>query len=135
MRNLHTTYLDIWNISDSPDSNVDRRCRLGYSQFLAELTALSVLESDTMKKTLETLKQCILDCLSQESQQATVEEYMDCLRQLCGSKVPKHVRAMIREILVDNLEAWIAEKKEVVPGLSSKSRFACMDLRDLLIRA
>jgi hypothetical protein len=42
---------------------------------------------------------------------------------------------MIREILVDNLEAWIAEKKEVVPGLSSKSRFACMDLRDLLIRA
>jgi len=135
MRNLHTTYLDIWNISDSPDSNVDRRCRLGYSQFLAELTALGVLESDTMKKTLETLKQCILDCLSQESQQATVEEYMDCLRQLCGSKVPKHVRAMIREILVDNLEAWIAEKKEVVPGLSSKSRFACMDLRDLLVRA
>jgi hypothetical protein len=135
MRNLHTTYLDIWNISDSPDSNVDRRCRLGYSQFLAELTALGVLESDTMKKTLETLKQCILDCLAQESHQATVEEYMDCLRQLCGSKVPKGVRAMIREILVDNLEAWIAEKKESVPGLSSKSRFACMDLRDLLVRA
>jgi hypothetical protein len=135
MRNLHTTYMDIWSFSDSSDSNVDRRCRLGYSQFLAELTALGVLESDTMKKTLGVLKQCITDCLPQESQQETIEEYMDCLRQLCGSKVPKDIRLMIREILVENLETWIAENKETVPGLSSKSRFACMDLRDLLIRA
>lgn len=134
MRNLHTTYLDIWDISDSTDVKVDRRCRLGYSQFLAELTALGVLESDTMKKTLDTLKQCIIRCLHEESQQATVEEYMDCLRQLCGSKVPKDVRLMIREMLVDELTKWISESKENVPGLSSKSRFACMDLRDLLIK-
>ena len=135
MRNLHTTYLDIWNISESPDSNVDRRCRLGYSQFLAELTALGVLESDTMKKTLETLKQCIVDCLSDESHQPIVEEYMDCLRQLCGTKVPKNVRVMIRELLVEDLEKWIAEEKISAPGLSSKSRFACMDLRDILVKA
>ena len=135
MRNLHTTYLDIWNISESPDSTVDRRCRLGYSQFLAELTALGVLESDTMKKTLETLKQCIMDCLSEESHQTIVEEYMDCLRQLCGTKVPKNVRAMIRELLVDDLEKWIAQEKISAPGLSTKSRFACMDLRDILVKA
>jgi hypothetical protein len=135
MRNLHTTYLDIWNISESPDSTVDRRCRLGYSQFLAELTALGVLESDTMKKTLETLKQCIIDCLPEEAHQNTVDEYMDCLRQLCGTKVPKNVRAMIRELLVDDLEKWIAQEKISAPGLSSKSRFACMDLRDILVKA
>lgn len=132
MRNLHTTYLDIWDITDTPNDKVDRRCRLGYSQFLAELTALSVLESDTMKKTLETLKNCIADCLSEECHAETVEEYMDCLRQLCGSKVPKPVRQMIRELLIDDLDTWIASSKTDVPGLSTKSRFACMDLRDIL---
>ena len=100
MRNLHTTYLDIWDVSDKT-TNVDRRCRLGYSQFLAELTALGVLESDTMKVTLERLKYCIADCLPTESRKETVEEYMDCLGQLCGTKVPKGVRMMIREILVN----------------------------------
>jgi len=134
MRNLHTTYLDIWNIKDVPDSKVDRRCRLGYSQFLAELTALEVLESDTMKATMSTLKACILDCLSSADYKETVEEYMDCLRKLCGSKVPKSVREMIRGLLVEDLESWIAKAPKEVPGLSNKSRFACMDLRDLLVK-
>lgn len=134
MRNLHTTYLDIWNIKDAPDSKVDRRCRLGYSQFLAELTALEVLESDTMKATMSTLKTCIMDCLSSADYKETVEEYMDCLRKLCGSKVPKPVREMIRGLLVEDLEIWIAKAPKEVPGLSNKSRFACMDLRDLLVK-
>jgi len=134
MTKLHTTYLDIWNVSESVDSTVDRRCRLGYSQFLAELTALGVLESDTMKLTLTTLKQCIMDCLSKQEHLETVEEYMDCLKQLCGSKVPKHVKLMIRELLVKDLGLWIDEPRNLVPGLSTKSRFACMDLRDLLVK-
>ena len=134
MRKLHTTYLDIWKISESTDTTVDRRCRLGYSQFLAELTALSVLESETMQLTLETLKTCISDCIGNKDHTGIIEEYMDCLRQLCGSRVPKPVKFMIRELLVKDLSNWIEEPKELVPGLSSKSRFACMDLRDLLIK-
>ena len=133
MRNLHTTYLDIWKVTET-DSPIDKRCRLGYSQFLAELTALGVLESETMKITLETLKNCIIDCLRNQQYTETVEEYMDCLKQLCGSKVPKDVKLMIREILVKDLGIWIDESREAVPGLSSKSRFACMDLRDLLLK-
>ena len=131
MRNLHTTYLDIWKVKDTPDAKVDKRCRLGYSQFLAELTALEVLEPETMKATMEMLKLCIVECLSDAAYKETIEEYMDCLRQLCGSKVPRPVREMIRGLLVSDLEAWI---KENSPGLSSKSRFACMDLRDLLVK-
>ena len=134
MRNLHTTYLDIWKVSDTSDTTIDRRCRLGYSQFLAELTALSVLELDTMRQTLTTLKTCILDCIKEKEHVETVEEYMDCLRQLCGSKVPKDVKLMIREILVKDLSLWIDSPRELVPGLSSKSRFACMDLKDALAR-
>ena len=134
MRNLHTTYLDIWAVKGNPDTTVDRRCRLGYSQFLAELTALEVLESDTMKETLTTLMKCIADCLDTPENAETVEEYMDCLRQLCGTRVPKPVREMIRGILLDDLEKLISRDHKEMPGLSNKSRFACMDIRDILIK-
>jgi len=133
MKKLHTTYLDIWKVTET-DSTIDKRCRLGYSQFLAELTALEVLDADTMRVTLETLKNCILDCLKDQQYTETVEEYMDCIKQLCGSKVPKGIKLMIREILVKDLAIWIDEPKASVPGLSTKSRFACMDLKDLLIK-
>ena len=132
MKKLHTTYLDIWKVTET-DSPIDKRCRLGYSQFLAELTALEVLDVDTMRVTLETLKNCIVDCLTQSEYIEIVEEYMDCLKQLCGSKVPKGVKLMIRELLVKDLASWIDMSKETFPGLSSKSRFACMDLKDLLV--
>ena len=132
MKKLHTTYLDIWKITET-SSTVDKRCRLGYSQFLAELTALEVLDVETMRATLETLKKCIVDCLQNKQYMEIVEEYMDCLKQLCGSKVPKQVKLVIREILLKDLEIWIGEPKENIPGLSSKSRFACMDLKDLLL--
>jgi hypothetical protein len=135
MRNLHTTYLEIWDIKESPDSKVDRRCRLGYSQFLAELTALGILESDMMKATLETLKACIVKCLPTGDYKETVEEYMDCLRQLCSSKIPKPIREMVRELLVSDLELWISKTQAEIPGLSNKSRFACMDLRDSLLKS
>jgi len=134
MRNLHTTYLDIWDITETTTA-VDRRCRLGYSQFMADLTALGVLESGTMRQTLEMLKKCITRCLNDVEQQETVEEYMDCLKQLCGSKVPKDVRGLIRDLLVTDLEEWIGLAKDISPGLSSKSRFACMDIRDLLLKS
>jgi hypothetical protein len=133
MKKLHTTYLDIWKVTET-DSPIDKRCRLGYSQFLAELTALEVLDADTMRVTLECLKNCILDCLKDQQYTETVEEYMDCLKQLCGSKVPKTVKVMIREILVKDLAVWIDEPKLAIPGLSTKSRFACMDLKDLLLK-
>ena len=42
---------------------------------------------------------------------------------------------MIRELLVKDLEKWIDSPKDSVPGLSVKSKFACMDLRDLLVKA
>jgi len=134
MRNLHNTYLDIWAVKGNPDTTVDRRCRLGYSQFLAELTALEVLESDTMKQTLITLMKCITDCLDTPENAETVEEYMDCLRQLCGTRVPKRVREMIRGILLGDLEKLISRDHKEMPGLSNKSRFACMDIRDILIK-
>jgi hypothetical protein len=133
MKKLHTTYLDIWKITET-SSQVDKRCRLGYSQFLAELTALEALDVETMRLTLETLKNCILDCVQNKQYTEIVEEYMDCLKQLCGSKVPKQVKLVIRDILLKDLENWIGESKENIPGLSSKSRFACMDLKDILIK-
>ena len=135
MQNLQTTYLDIWKNQESSDVKVDRRCRLGYSQFLAELTVLGVLESDAMKATIQTLKGCIIECIPNESSQATIEEYTDCLKQLCTGKIPKPIQHIIRELLLGDLESWIAKDSKEVPGISSKSRFAFMDLRDFLAKS
>ena len=134
MRKLHTTYLDIWKVADSPDSSVDKRYRLGYSQFLAELTTLGVLELDTMKTTLETLRSCILECIPVKEQAETIEEYTNCLKQLCNSKSPIAVKNIFREVLVKDMTQWIDMSADKVPGLSSRSRFALMDLVDLLVK-
>ena len=132
MKKLHHTYLDIWKITETPDLQVDKRYRLGYSQFLAELTALGVLDVESMKLTLGTLKACILECISLEDQKETIDEYMNCLKQLCNSKTPGQVKSMIKELLVSDLSCWIQRPAKDVPGLSSRSRFACMDILDLL---
>ncbi len=132
MKKLHHTYLDIWKITETPDLQVDKRYRLGYSQFLAELTALGVLDVESMKLTLGTLKACIMECISLEDQKETIDEYMNCLKQLCNSKTPGQVKSMIKELLIADLSSWIQAAGKDVPGLSSRSRFACMDILDLL---
>ena len=132
MKKLHHTYLDIWKIAEVPDIQVDKRYRLGYSQFLAELTALGVLDLDSMKLTLETLKTCIMECISIDTQTETIDEYMNCLKQLCNSRTPGALKSMIKELLVADLSHWIETPSKDIPGLSSRSRFACMDILDLL---
>jgi len=129
---LHTTYLDIWDATETKETKVDKKCRLGYSQFLAELTALQVLDAQTISKTLETLKRCIQECVHDEKYKETVEEYFDCLRRLCCAKISYEIHQLICSVLQKDLSLWIDEPRESVPGLSSKSRFACMDLLDLL---
>uniref|UniRef100_A0A6C0ANG9 MIF4G domain-containing protein n=1 Tax=viral metagenome TaxID=1070528 RepID=A0A6C0ANG9_9ZZZZ len=132
MKKLHMTYLDIWKITDSPDSLVDKRYRFGYSQFLAELTALGVIEIETMMITLETLKASIMECITKKEQMETIDEYMNCLKQLCNSKTPVALKKMMNGLLVTDLNFLIQTPSEKVPGLSSRSRFACMDIIDLL---
>ena len=129
---LHTTYLDIWDATETKETKVDRKCRLGYSQFLAELTALQVLDAKSIGMTLETLKRCIQECIHDEKYKETVEEYFDCLRRLCCAKISYEIHQLICSVLQKDLSLWIDEPRESVPGLSSKSRFACMDLLDLL---
>jgi hypothetical protein len=129
---LHTTYLDIWDATETKETKVDRKCRLGYSQFLAELTALQVLDAKSISMTLETLKRCIQECIHDEKYKETVEEYFDCLRRLSCAKISYEIHQLICSILQKDLSLWIDEPRESVPGLSSKSRFACMDLLDLL---
>jgi hypothetical protein len=131
MKKLHTTYLDIWKVTDT-NSAVDKRNRFGYSQFLAELTALGVIEIDSMMVTLETLKACIMEEITKRDQLETIDEYMNCLKQLCNSKTPANLKVMINELLVKDFTYLINAPAENVSGLSSRSRFACMDIIDLL---
>jgi hypothetical protein len=133
MKKLHTTYLDIWKVGET-DSSLDKKNRFGYSKFLAELTALGVIEIETMMLTLKTLKECIMECISQADQVKTVDEYMNCLKQLCNSKTPLALKVKMNDLLVKDLTNFINASSEKVSGLSSRSRFACMDINDLLLK-
>ena len=132
MKKLHTTYLDIWKVTESSDSSVDKRNRFGYSKFLAELTALGVIEKESMMITLETLKDCIMESIPKRDQIETVDEYMNCLKQLCNSKTPVTLKLMMNKLLINDLIYLIESPSDKVSGLSSRSRFACMDILDLL---
>jgi hypothetical protein len=132
MKKLHTTYLDIWKVTESSDSSVDKRNRFGYSKFLAELTALGVIEKESMMITLETLKDCIMESIPKKEQIETVDEYMNCLKQLCNSKTPVTLKLMMNKLLINDLIYLIESPSDKVSGLSSRSRFACMDILDLL---
>jgi len=132
MRKLHTTYLDIWKITENTDATIDKRYRLGYSQFLAELSALGIIEPETMMLILNTLRGCIMDCIRTKDQIETIDEYMNCLKQLCNSKTTNTIKNLFNTILKEDLEFLIKSDYAQAPGLSQRSRFACMDINDLL---
>jgi len=128
MKRLHGTYLETWDAKHS-DSLSDR---LGYSQFLAELFALNVLDSDTLTHTIKLIKTSIANSMNSADSKELIHEYITCLRQLCSVKVLKHSRVLLKELLLADLNEWIAKSGKEAPGFSSKSKFTCMDLRDIL---
>ena len=128
MKRLHQTYLQIWDTKQITTSHN----RLGYSLFLAELFALNVLDSETLRLTCGTLKTSIHESMHSVELKEMTEEYINCLRQLCCSKVLKHSRILIKDLLLEDMNEWITKSGKEAPGISNKSKFTCMDLRDLL---
>ena len=59
---------------------------------------------------------------------------MNCLKQLCNSKTPATLKIKMNSLFVKDLTKFINSPAEKVSGLSSRSRFACMDINDLLTK-
>ena len=151
MHTLQSNYLEIFEeveeIAEGGDDydvfvekNRDKRYRQGYSQFLAELAALEIMELSHLEQTFQKLTGLMLKYAVIPEKKALVEEYADCLVRM--SRVLKKkssaffvsARSTLMGISKGSIDRLL-EKKEEFPSLSPKARFILMDVKDNLVGA
>jgi hypothetical protein len=148
MHKLQDNYLEIFEeIEEVPEGgdnyaafvekNTEKRYRQGYSQFLAELAALEILDISNLEQTFLKLMNLMTKYASLADNKTLVEEYADCLVRM--SRVLKKkaspffttARATLLSISKPFIEGFL-EKRDLYPSLSPKARFILMDVRDNL---
>lgn len=146
---LYENYMEIFEEADVntlavgnaafEKKNVEKKYRQGYSQFLAELTALEILSMDCLARTIETLFEQMDKHSRINERKPLVEEYVDCLLRMSRVLKDKHTeffRSARARILSDNQERLsdlINIRDSTYPSLSPKSRFLLMDIQDILL--
>lgn len=148
MNTLYEQYLGVFEeVSESQckdyetfvKRNSEKNYRLGYSQFLAELTMLGVLEVDELIKIYTKIINQIKSLSTQESEHTRlIEEYTDCLVRMTKAfeKRTDERLCMIRKELQTLVEPVLTEllgsRSTLYPGVSKKAGFAIMDCLDIL---
>lgn len=118
--------------------NKEKLHRLGYSQFLGELTSLGVLDLEH----LNSLYAKILDQIKHHSSHGEektklVEEYVDCLFKMTkafqkgNSSKLVEIRTQLSQSCQPILEDILANRTSNYPGLSKKGSFGIMDCLDI----
>jgi hypothetical protein len=148
MHKLQANYLEIFDeVEEVPEGgdnydafvekNREKRYRQGYSQFLAELAAIEILDLSNLEQTFRKLTDLMLKYAAMTDKKSLVEEYADCLlrmsRVLKKKSSPFFVSARnalltISKTSIDTLLA----KKETFPSFSPKAKFILMDIKDNL---
>ncbi len=120
------------------ERNLEKKYRLGYSQFLAELVILEAVDLASLERTFMILIQNIVRCSGTPNMITDVQEYADCLLRMTRVFQKKHslffqsLRRSLYEKICPDLESILNGPKENLPSLTAKSRFALMDVRDFL---
>jgi hypothetical protein len=144
---IYESYLSIFDeITESqcPDyetfikRNREKTYRLGYSQFLAELTTFGSLKLEALLRMYNKLCSQIM-VLSEKDGAHTVliEEYVDCLLRMTRgfSKTSEKLDSIRKGLLVEIepvLTNILANKSQLYPGVSKKAGFGIMDCIDIL---
>jgi hypothetical protein len=148
LHELYTKYLDIFEeISEEQTTsyeqyvqrNREKIHRLGYSQFLGELTGYGILELEHLKvlyvKVLDELKK---HSSKSDTKPQLVEEYVDCLVKMTKAFQKKPQTASLcslcKELGVSCeplLEEILSARTRLYPGLSKKGAFGIMDCLDI----
>ena len=148
MQKLQANYLEIFDeIEEVPEGgenyeafvekNKEKRYRQGYSQFLAELAALEILDLSNLEQTVRKLMDLMVKYASIAEKKSLVEEYADCLvrmsRVLKKKSSPFFTTAKnsLTVITKSSIERMLTNKEQF-PSLSPKARFILMDVRDNL---
>jgi len=149
MHTLQANYLEIFDeVEEVPEGgdnyeifvgkNREKQYRQGYSQFLAELAALEILELKNIEQTFRKLTDLMLKYAAVPDKKTLVEEYTDCLvrmtRVLKKKSAPFFISARNSLLAISkNTIDTLLEKKENFPSLSPKARFILMDVKDNLV--
>lgn len=148
MNRLVENYLEIFEDIDPNKSiqdnaafekhNIEKKYRLGYSQFLAELTALEILPPECLLKIFGTLFDLINKHSRIAEKRMLVDEYVDCLLRMSRVlKSPSPFFSNIRKLILKenskHLDLFIHLRDATFPSLSPKSRFLLMDIQDILV--
>ena len=148
MNSLYKNYLEIFeeadvnvasgDIASFEKKNIEKKYRQGYSQFIAELTTLEILQLESLASTFHTLFQQIDKHGRQAENKPLVEEYVDCLLRMSRvlkDKPSEFFCSARNKLFIQNkdlLDNLINIRDGTYPSLSPKSRFLLMDIRDIL---
>jgi hypothetical protein len=114
-----------------------KQYRMGYGQFIAELTGLNALEKSQLTDMVSKVIDKICLYTQHENRSKVVEEFIDCLLRLTKGlreryiNFFKNVKGELSALIIERINDLIARKDTRV-SLSNKARFGLMDLRDIL---
>ena len=146
MHALQANYLKIFDDISEPESNSydnfvetqkNKEFRHGYSQFLAELTALELLNLDLLNSTFKCILENMVHFGKLHDNKALLEEYSDCLVSMAKvlKKRPGAFFSKARSTLLKTNEHIINDMIVNYTDYESetaKTRFILMDIYDIL---
>jgi hypothetical protein len=148
MNKLHAQYLKVFaNVEVGANPNTDyegfvrqtkeKKYRLGYSQFLAELVRLNILENDVLFGTLTKILEEMEARRCQEGQSALLEEYSDCMARMMKAFNGNEAHIVSRrKDINENFGPKIQSFTVIGPDAKSmkpKIKFAMMNIMDILV--
>jgi len=146
MNKLHENYLEIFKECDQEintdytmflKKNSEKKYRLGYSQFLAELTTLRILSSEKIIDTFKVIFEQIKLKGKLNEKVSLNEEYVTCLLRITKVLQKRtepffiQLRKSLLPIVVES-KTEIDNNKTSYISISSKSRYLLMDIYDYI---
>jgi len=119
------------------EKNIEKKYRRGYSQFIAELSKLEIINLSCLESTFKRIFECIQKNAIVANKHTLIEEYIDCLLRM-SHVFKKGVSPFIvsaRKSLITLCRASIDDillKQDAHQSVSPKARFILMDVKDNL---
>ena len=105
-----------------------KKYRRGYSQFVAEMVKLGEVDRDAFAALVQQIVSVLEVTYTDTTKTLLSEEYIDCLANMCKSASSILSSAAWSNSVKARLTAIATKPRAEVPGLTSKARFALMDL-------
>lgn len=144
---LYDSYLDIFDeITEDQckdyevfvKRNREKAYRLGYSQFLAELTSYGIINLESLLKIYKKICIQITNLGKKGESVRHIEEYVDCLFRMTkafqkkGSEKLVDIRKGLSQEILPLLNDIIEQQSALYPGISKKAIFGLRDSIDIL---